>query len=378
MSTTKLLAMAAGIAGVTTIYTKPADRSILLTDSLIYPMPMACAYDLALGKLYNAAIDSAGSLICFDKLGHETITVLKGRSLRSVKLANDAIFALDKHGILYQVTGDGRRSKKMYLPSTAFWFEKLVKIETGSNHLVGLTNYGRLVGLAYNKESNMEGQLGAIVGFNKLTTMVEEGVVDIAAGISHTLILKADGSAYGLGSNAKGQLSSSYKTLGESFSVPQRVKLEGVQGIGAGGNTSYFKNSEGVFSAGEGLFGQLGSMNQAHARPTPMMSRELTLSEYIGKDLVPIDVNFQISSTHAVTTLQTAGKDNIYGKEVLFSGINPRGGANLTRPSVIEVAGQRLQLFRSQVKVNGKIFKTEQTIAVGNGSTAVYPRIISN
>lgn len=131
----------------------------------------------------------------------------------------------------------------------------------GSHTLILRTN-----GTVWAAGHNLYGQLGNGSTTNRRNpVMVMSGVKAIAAGNSHSLFLKNDGSVWAAGYNLYGQLGDGTST---NRSTPVQV-MTGVKAISAGGFHSHFlKNDGSVLAAGYNLYGQIGD-GSASNRPTP-------------------------------------------------------------------------------------------------------------
>jgi len=109
---------------------------------------------------------------------------------------------------------------------------------------------------------NMYGQLGDGIynlvspyGTNHPQQIVSSGVTAIAAGYSHSLFLKSDGSLWAMGLNNEGQLGDGTYNNANS---PEFV-ASGVIAIAAGDNHSFFIKSDGsLWAMGYNQYGQLG------------------------------------------------------------------------------------------------------------------------
>jgi alpha-tubulin suppressor-like RCC1 family protein len=83
-----------------------------------------------------------------------------------------------------------------------------------------------------------------------------EGVTDVAAGGSHSLALKNDGTVWAWGSNSSGQLGNGTEV---DSNIPVQVKnLEGIRAVAAGGSHSLaLKMMERLWAWGSNSNGQL-------------------------------------------------------------------------------------------------------------------------
>lgn len=136
---------------------------------------------------------------------------------------------------------------------------KIVKISAGFEHLVVLTEAGKVYGTGF----NFDGELGVGDTFNRsrLTPMEGEGtsgVTDISAGYYHTVIVKGD-KVYATGDNTYGQLG--IGTSGDSKTTLTPMAGEGMSGVTAiagGGYQTLVLKGDVVWGTGDNSNGQLG------------------------------------------------------------------------------------------------------------------------
>lgn len=131
-------------------------------------------------------------------------------------------------------------------------------ISAGLNHSLFLKSGGSLWAMG----DNSYGQLGdgGSNGGNYLTNrpekIVASNVTAIAAGYRHSLFLKSDGSLWGMGDNAYGQLGNGMWT---GTNVPMEIVSSNVTAIAAGDQDSFFLESDGsLWGMGNNAIGQLG------------------------------------------------------------------------------------------------------------------------
>lgn len=95
--------------------------------------------------------------------------------------------------------------------------------------------------------------------FATITTTIifEEGIVDVAAGNQHSLMLKEDGTVWACGGNSYGQIG----TMGTSdvFYLSHLVSLSNIVDIAAGGSHNVVQGADGtIYVWGNNNYGQLG------------------------------------------------------------------------------------------------------------------------
>ena len=134
----------------------------------------------------------------------------------------------------------------------------VVAISAGLNHSLFVEGDGSLWAMG----DNSYGQLGdgSSNGGNYLTNrpekIVTNNVKSVAAGYRHSLFLKNDGSLWGMGNNAYGQLGD---TTWVTTNIPVEIVTTNVIAIAAGDQDSLFLESDGsLWGMGNNSAGQLG------------------------------------------------------------------------------------------------------------------------
>lgn len=100
-----------------------------------------------------------------------------------------------------------------------------------------------------------------------------EGVRTVEAGSGHVIAVLEDGTAYGWGRNAFGQVGNAST---DNATAPQQVKLDGIKSVAPGGGHTLFLREDGtVWGCGAGFFGMLGPNNmRVHPVPVPIDAPE--------------------------------------------------------------------------------------------------------
>ena len=237
-------------------------------------------------------------------------------------------------------------------------YSKIVKISAGAYHLVVLTQGGRVYGTGYNGH----GQLG--LGNDEypsiLTPMIGEGasgVTDIAAGYNHTVILKGD-KAYATGWNDFGQLgigTSDYEKLSLTEMVGEG--MSGVTAIAAGESHTLVLKDDKVFGAGESWNGQLGLGRQ--------QQEVLTLTAMTGEGSSGVA---KISAGGFHSLILKSGTGAVYGCGAADSGqlgigYNPPGNIMVTPALMIGEGASNVDTIAtgenySFILKNGKAYAT--------------------
>ena len=133
----------------------------------------------------------------------------------------------------------------------------------------GSNSYGQL---GINNTTDKSSPAQVLKGASSSATEYLTGVVQVAAGGSHSIALKSDGTVWAWGSNSNGQLGDGTSGAGTDKLTPVQVggSLTGVVLIGAGESHSLaVKNDGTVWAWGSNSNGQLGDATTAN-RSTPV------------------------------------------------------------------------------------------------------------
>ncbi len=150
-------------------------------------------------------------------------------------------------------------------------------IAAGSSHSLFLKNDGSLWGMGW----NMYGQLGDAFPTRTPVQIVASNVTAIAAGVGHSLFIKNDGSLWAMGENFFGQLGDGTTNGYYYTNVPERIVAGGVIAVSAGSAHSLFLKSDGsLWGMGNNQFGQLGDGTTNNAiRPEQIVASNVTAIE---------------------------------------------------------------------------------------------------
>lgn len=162
----------------------------------------------------------------------------------------------------YGELGDGTNSPSLYPEQIVV--SGVTAIAVGNYHSLFLKTDGSLWAMGYNNEGQLgDGTYGSGHSRTVPEQIVPSGVTAIAAGSSHSLFLKSDGSLWGMGDNSDAQL---YKGPAGFVATPLEMVTSGVRAIAAGGNHELFIKQPTVttvelWGMGDNAYGQLGDGN---------------------------------------------------------------------------------------------------------------------
>jgi alpha-tubulin suppressor-like RCC1 family protein len=149
-----------------------------------------------------------------------------------------------------------------------------LKAVSSQNSSFVITDQGALYAFG---ENNYGGLGVGTVGLNVYTPVIiiPSGVVDVAAGLLHTLVLMADGSVMAMGMNSYGQFGDNTT---DSSTTPRLVIPSGVKSVAAGQGHSMFVMADGSLQ-GVGLnsYGQLGFGDTAVHSSLTTVATDVTL-----------------------------------------------------------------------------------------------------
>ncbi|MGD0251849.1 MAG: Ig-like domain-containing protein, partial [Verrucomicrobiota bacterium] len=156
-------------------------------------------------------------------------------------------------------------------------------IAAGSDHSLFLKSDGSLWAMGYNGYGELgDGTYGTAPNYatNRPELIMATNVTAIAAGGSHSLFLKSDGSLWAMGDNQSGELGDGTYNAVNPFGTnqPQQIVATNVTAIAAGGIHSLFLKSDGsLWAMGDNYYGQLGdgTYNQTN-QPEQIMATNVT------------------------------------------------------------------------------------------------------
>jgi alpha-tubulin suppressor-like RCC1 family protein len=349
--------------------------------------------DLKLDSTLGAAISEDGDLVQWG-VGYAPevktpVTTLQGKKLRSLAISDDRIIALGENGTVYSipVARDRQEAEPKLTLSSWIWSnsttnvacrnitphnlgigEKVVSIAGGLEHVLMLTNSGRVFSAAAStKDYPKRGQLG-VPGLSWYTrppgpfdqpyevkSLSKSRIKKIAAGDVHSLALDTRGRVFSFGDNSNGQLGLNMNPdvmnldlpLGISphvVDVPTEVPIYSlykgrsepkVTNIAAGGENSFFvvdiqrdqfdQSNEAlkaynsdvlseVWACGRGIWGALGNGTWTHVQwgPTkvPALSGLFEFNEGTGKQQPMRVGDFKVGQSHVAAIMANITSSN--------------------------------------------------------------------
>ena len=379
--------------------------------------------DLKLDRDFGVAVTEKGDLLqwgtAYSSDSTHPTSTLTGKDLVSVQISQDRVIGLSSSGKVYslpvaktdQLAGPKPRedswipfsnsrspvSYRCIQPPLSSWFEQVIAISSGLEHLLLLTSSGRVFSSASSStEFPSRGQMG-IPGLTwqsrapgpydqpyEITCLKGFDICSIAAGDHHSLALDSQGRAFAFGDNLVGQLGFDYSSASTCMDVPSLIPIQKLYGsnevpcvtsIAAGGVSSFFtvdaalaatrgqngaatgpcRVTADTWSCGRGTFGGLGNGRWTHMQGTPTKVKALSsLYEFdeTNKSLIPIRLSrLSVGSTHAAATMdnvthvgvhtRSSDNDTNWGADVLWWGGNEfyqlgtRKRSNMSQPVYI-------------------------------------------
>lgn len=361
--------------------------------------------DLKLDRLFGAAIDESGNLLQWGT-GYSQdcttpATTLRGKDLVSLQVSRDRILGLSSSGKVYSVPvskedqeagpkpseaswipfweGTSSISYRTIVPKDLGWGEKVTSHASGLEHVLLLTNKGKLFASAAASDAfPARGQLG-VPGLTWLTkpegpydapheikTLKGFDIKQIACGDYHSLCVDNEGRVFGFGDNSSGQLGFEYNPEATAVDTPALLPTSRlyagagqtpfVTGVAAGGSNSYLtvdatkvalpgavEETRGLgrvtadtWSFGSGIWGNLGNGRWTHVQGTPTKIPSLSsLYEYdeVRNVTIPIRLAYlSVGASHAAAVMdnvtyteasaRSTENDTNWGADIVFWGNN--------------------------------------------------------
>ncbi|NQX71915.1 RCC1 repeat-containing protein, partial [Paenibacillus alba] len=203
-----------------------------------------------------------------------SVQVLNLSDVASAQAGTSHVVALKKDGTVWtwgyngsSQLGDASSTNQLLPMQVIRGLSDIQMVAAGDSHTVALKNDGTVWAWGLNNW----GQIGigtiGIEGVPKQVWYIS-GVSAVAAGSLHTLALKSDGTVWAWGSNDSGELGNGSK---QTAYVPTQISgLSGVKQIYAKGSTNFAIKADGtVWAWGSNNVGQLGNGSTVNV-PTPV------------------------------------------------------------------------------------------------------------
>ena len=210
----------------------------------------------------------------------QTVTKVAAGGYHSLLLKSDgSLWAMGNNG--EGELGDGTYGTAPYYATNRpelIVASNVTAIAAGGSHSLFLKSDGSLWVMG----NNQYGQLGdgTYNNTNRPEQIVATNVTAIAAGGLHSLFLKSDGSLWAMGDNQSGELGDGTYNTVKPFGTnqPQQIVATNVTAIAAGGLHSLFLKSDGsLWAMGDNYYGQLGdgTYNQTN-QPEQIVATNVT------------------------------------------------------------------------------------------------------
>ena len=154
----------------------------------------------------------------------------------------------------------------------------MTKVAAGGEHSLFLKSDGSLWAMGENDEGQLSD--GTYNNTNRPEQIVATNVMAIAAGSDHSLFLKRDGSLWAMGYNGYGELGDGTYGTAPYYATnrPELIVASNVTAIAAGGSHSLFLKSDGsLWVMGNNQYGQLGDGTYNNTnRPEQIVATNVT------------------------------------------------------------------------------------------------------
>ena len=239
------------------------------------------------GRSHSLALDHTGAVWAWGsnvsgELGDGT-TVMRTRPKKIENL--DDIVAISAGGLNFSLAlksdgtvwawgsnfsgklGDTTRTPRLR-PTQVVGLGKAIAIAAGNEHALALLDDGSV----WSWGSNYAGQLGIDTMIDRATPVrvphIEDAVAISASTLSHSLVVKKDGTVWGWGNNVSGQLGVTIDIIQLPIQVPG---LSEITGLSSGSSHGVAQGRDGtLYVWGSNYAGQLGPIPPVdHVKPTP-------------------------------------------------------------------------------------------------------------
>lgn len=285
--------------------------------------------DLSVSPKFALAVLKNGNVVQWSSpADHQKLGKLPSIAKVLISQKSNHAIALGSNGKIYSWEPETPQQVKEVelVDSKLGWFEKIVDVQCGIDHLVALTNQGKVFSgfLSNNDSAQHHGQLGiaALPHFEPIPEplklhqikLLEGEIKQIACGNYHTLFLNNNQELYGCGSNQFGQLMLPFTWKNTKVSVPTKLQSQ-CTSVAAGSSISLFNQQGSWMASGNGEFGQFGTgaFSQCQVSPIRISALE-NMREFdeASNSVKEIAVDqFSIGSTHMFATLNNAARDHL-------------------------------------------------------------------
>ena len=354
-----------------------SDEAVIKLPRRISAFDGVLLRDLKLDRNFGAAVTEKGDLLQWG-LGYSRdatapTPTLTGKNLTSIAISRDRIIGLGSNGTVYSIPVAAedqqigpKPSESSWIPFWSWrsrvsyrtikikdlgWGERVSSISAGLEHLLLLTNNGRLFSAAASTEEfPSRGEMG-VPGLtwstrppgpydqpHEISTLRGFEIADIATGDFHSIVADKEGRAFSFGDNTSGQLGFDANTEAPYVDAPSLLPISRlyagtglspfVTSVSAGGSNSFLtidatrvagmgdeltaraalgRITAETWACGQGIFGSLGNGRWTHSQGTPSKIKALSgLFEYdeTNNSVVPIRLGrLSVGSTHASATM---------------------------------------------------------------------------
>ena len=159
----------------------------------------------------------------------------------------------------YGQLGNGELGDEKYLFSPIKIMDGVVQVAAGSEHTLVIKTDGSLWVWGYNNYGQIGNGESSWVDFQTVPIKIMDDVVQMAAGSNHTLAIKTDGSLWGWGYNNYGQIGNGESSWVDFQTVPVKIMDDVIQVAAGANHTLAIKTDGSLWAWGYNLYGQLGN-----------------------------------------------------------------------------------------------------------------------
>lgn len=214
-----------------------------------------------------------GTMFCYNFVELTLKEIPANDSVSDIACTNDALYCINALNHLHQTTPDSNKKIFEFPPH-----QKVRKIVSGAEHLLLLTSNGDVFSFGCGLRGALgHGDVGSCESPKQLDALAGLKIVDISAGLFHSVAVSSFGDVYSWGWNTSGQLGlpkvaqKSFKKASESrqqvFTIPQLIELEDdnetIKNVYCGSRHTILRTERNrLFVTGLNNYGQLGLSSQ--------------------------------------------------------------------------------------------------------------------